>query len=139
MDFHYINTNEKFIKGAYKKWLRLNYAFTNGAKQRYGETLRHLKPGDLVFMYVSGKGIKAVGMVIKEWDGIEYREQIIPCPSSIINEYRIPVRWFIVIPDDFVPTSKVKEILGYTVRQTRERIEQNMGQALLRHILEKLD
>ena len=63
MDFHVINTNDKFVDGAYKKWLSYNYAFTNGAR-RYGETLRHLNPGDLVFMYVSGKGIKAVGNTV---------------------------------------------------------------------------
>ena len=80
-----------------------------------------------------------MGMVIKEWDGIEYHEQIIPCPSSVINEYRIPIRWFIVVPDDFVLLLKVKEILEYLVTQTRARIEHNLGQALLRYILQKLD
>ena len=90
-------------------------------------------------MYVSEKGVKAVGMVIKEWDGIKYHEQIIPCPSSVINEYRISVRWFITIPDDFVPPSKVRKILGYPVTQTRARIKHNLGQTLLRYILEKLD
>ena len=138
MDFHVINTNDKHAEGAYKKWLSYNYAFTNGAKQRYGETLRNLKPGDLVFMYVSGKGIKAVGMVIKEWDEVAYHEPIAPCPSAH-NEFRIPVRWFIVIPGGFVPTSKVREILGYPVTRTRARIKHNLGQTLLRHILEKLD
>ena len=138
MDFHYINTNDKLIEGAYKKWLRFNHAFTNGSKQRYGETLRSLNPGDVVFMYVSEKGVKAVGMVIKKWDGIEYREQMIPCKSATY-EYRIPVRWFIVIPDDFVPPSEVKEILGYPVTQTRARIKHNLGQTLLRYILQKLD
>ena len=139
MDFHIINTNDKLVEGSYRTWLSHDYAFTNGPKERYGETLRSLNPGDLVFMYVSGKGIKAVGMVIKEWDGIEYRELIVPCPSSVINEYRIPVRWFIVIPDDFVPSPKVKEILGYPVTQTRARIEHNLGQTLLRYILQKLE
>lgn len=78
-------------------------------------------------------------MVIKEWDGIEYREQIILFPSSATNEYRIPVRWFIVIPNDFVPPSKVKEIHGYRVTQTHACIEHNLGQTLLRCILQKLD
>ena len=66
MDFHIINTNDKLTEDGYKMWLSHDYAFTNGVKQRYGETLRHLSPGDLVFMYVSGKGIKTVGMVIKK-------------------------------------------------------------------------
>ena len=60
MDFHYINTNDKLAEGSYRTWLSHDYAFTNGPKERCGETLRGLIPGDSVSMYVSGKGIKAV-------------------------------------------------------------------------------
>lgn len=63
MQFHYINTNEAHRQyGAYKKWLNLGYGFTNG-ELKFGEKLGNFQPGDLVFMYVKGRGIKAVGMV----------------------------------------------------------------------------
>ena len=139
MDFHYINTNDGYNeKDTYKTWLNLGYAFTNG-QQRYGAKLGTLQPGDLVFMYVSGKGIKAVGMVIKEWDGIEYRQPIISS-STANNEFRIQVNWFIVPPDDFVPSSKVKEIMGYDFVQTCARInKRGAAEKLLRHMLQMLE
>ena len=46
--------------------LRLGYAFTSDDTV-YGKKLVRLHPGDIVFMYVSDKGVRAAGMVIKEW------------------------------------------------------------------------
>lgn len=67
MGFHYINTNAGNREGdTYKKWLRLGYAFTSGDTV-YGKKLARLHPGDIVFMYVSDKGVRVAGMVIKEW------------------------------------------------------------------------
>ena len=138
MDFHYINTNASNREGdTYKRWLRLGYAFTSGNKKRYGKKLAKLHPGDIVFMYVSDKGVRAVGMVIKEWDGIEYHEPIIPS-SPDRNEYRIQINWFIVPPDEFVSPSKVRELVGYDLVGTTARIISNRDGAekLLKHMLQ---
>lgn len=136
MKFHCINTNEggQDLEN-YKTWLSLGYAFTNGDKS-FGEKLRALKPGDLVFMFVSGKGIKAVGMVIEEWDGREYREPIIPIESTD-NEFRIRVNWFIVLTDGFFPAAKAQEIVGYAFWvQTRSEIrKREAANELLREML----
>ena len=141
MDFHYINTNEAYGRErAYKTWLNLGYAFTNG-QLKYGNKLGNMNPADLVFMYVKKKGIKAVGRVITEWDGIEYHEPIIPAPK-VDNEFRIQVNWFIVIPNGFVSPAKVKEILGYPFYSSGAcaRIKKkDKAENLLRHILRMLD
>lgn len=136
MKFHCINTNEGGRdRENYKTWLSLGYAFTNG-DESFGETLRALKPGDLVFMFVSGKGIKAVGMVIEEWDGREYREPIISSESTD-NEFRIRVNWFIVLTDGFFSAAKAKEIVGYAFWvQTRSEIrKRDAANELLREML----
>lgn len=147
MQFHYIMTNENdYEECAYKKWLKLGYGFTNGDR-KYGEKLEEFKPGDLVFMYVNDKdvktdmdtGIKAVGMVIKKWDGIEYKELMISSLHTK-NEYRIEINWFIVIPDGFVSPEEVRKILGYGLSQTTARINKvDERVRLLRCILEKLE
>lgn len=136
MQFHYINTNEKYRQsGAYKKWLNLGYSFTNG-ELKYGEMLGNFQPGDLVFMYVKEHGIKAVGMVTQEWDGVEYREPIIPCETN--NEFRIRTNWFSVLPDGFVSPSEINEILGYDLRPATARIKEDLADKLLRHFLQML-
>ena len=139
MNFHYINTNDGYHdEDTYKTWLNLGYAFTNG-ERLYGEKLGTFQPGDLVFMYVSGKGVKAVGMVIKEWDGIEYRQPIISS-STANNEFRIRIDWFIVPSDDFVSPSTVKEIMGYDFVQTCARInKRDAAEKLLRYMLRMLE
>lgn len=140
MQFHYINTNERFQeegRWAYKTWLNLGYGFTNGARQ-YGEKLGSFEPGDLVFMYVNKMGIKAVGMVIKPWDGIEFKQPIIPGGDNR-NEYRVQINWFIVLPDGFVSPSNVKDIIGYSLTGTTARINGIAGEKLLRHILAMLE
>ena len=139
MEFYFINTNESNREGEpYKKWLNLGYAFTSGDRQRFGKKLGNPDPGDLVFMYVSGKGIKAVGMVLKKWDGIEYHEPLIPSPPDR-NEFRLQINWFIVPQDRFVPRSKVKEILGYDLVGTSARINHDMAEKLLRYMLQMLE
>ena len=139
MKFHYINTNDGYQEqDTYKTWLNLGYAFTNG-ERLYGEKLGTFQPGDLVFMYVSSKGVKAVGMVIKEWDGIEYRQPIISS-STANNEFRIRIDWFIVPSDDFVSPSTVKEIMGYDFVQTCARInKRDAAEKLLRNMLQMLE
>ena len=137
MQFHYINTNEKYRQsGAYKKWLYLGYGFTNGELE-YGEKLGNFQPGDVVFMYVKKHGIKAVGMVIQKWDGIEYHEPIIP--SDTANEFRIRINWFSILPDGFISASKIKEILGYTFSAATGRIKPDLAEKLLRHFLTMLE
>lgn len=138
MQFHYINTNEAHRQyGAYKKWLNLGYGFTNG-ELKFGEKLGNFQPGDLVFMYVKGRGIKAVGMVMEEWDGVEYREPIIPSDTN--NEFRVRINWFCVLPDGFVSPSEIKEILGYGFSATTQRIKkQDLAEKLLRHFLQMLE
>lgn len=139
MVFYFVNTNESNREGEpYKKWLDLGYAFTSGDRQRFGKKLGNPDPGDLVFMYVSGKGIKAVGMVIKKWDEIEYHEPLIPSPPDK-NEFRLRIDWFIVPPDDFVPPSKVKEIIGYSLVGTSARINSDAAERLLQHMLQMLE
>ena len=61
MDFHYINTNDGYHeRDTYKIMAKSRLCLYHG-EQLYGAKLGTLQPGDLVFMYVSGKGIKAVG------------------------------------------------------------------------------
>ena len=138
MQFHYINTNEAHRQyGAYKKWLSLGYGFTNG-EMKFGKKLGNFQPGDLVFMYVKQRGIKAMGMVMEEWDGIEYHEPIIPSDTN--NEFRIRINWFSVLPDGFVSPSEIKEILGYGFSATTQRIKkQDLAEKLLRHFLRMLE
>ena len=138
MQFHYINTNERYRQsGAYKKWLNLGYGFTNG-ELKYGKILGNFQPGDLVFMYVKEYGIKAVGMVIQEWDGIEYREPMIQSDTN--NEFRVRINWFSVLPDGFVSPSEIKEILGYNLPAATARIKkQDLAEKLLRHFLQMLE
>ena len=138
MQFHYINTNEAHRQyGAYKKWLNLGYGFTNG-ELKYGKKLGNFQPGDLVFMYVKQRGIKAVGMVMQKWDGIEYLEPTIPSDTG--NEFRIRINWFGVLPDGFLSPSEIKEILGYTFSDATARInKQDKAEKLLRHFLQILE
>ncbi len=138
MQYHYINTNEQYSQpGAHKKWLNLGYGFTNG-ELKYGKKLGKFQPGDVVFMYVKKHGIKAVGMVMQEWDGIEYHEPMIP--SDTANEFRIRINWFSVLSDGFVSPSEIKAILGYGFSATTQRIKkQDFAEKLLRHFLQMLE
>jgi hypothetical protein len=136
MQFHWINSNEKYHEGAYRKWIAHGFGFTHG-DSIYGRKLEVFQPGDLVFMYVDDMGIKTVGTVIKEWDGIEYHEPIIPS-SGVNNEYRIEIKWFIVL-DDFVSPKEVEEILGYPLIGTTARInKRDEREDLFQYILQKL-
>lgn len=134
MNFYWLNSNENRYEGGYRKWLAHGFGFTFGSV-----TPKKLEPGDLVFMYVNKKGVKAVGMVMNHWDGVAYNQPLIPQNQADHAEYRIEINWFIVL-DDCVPHKEAMEILDWHTRsEAIASIECDKGEKLLRCILKKLE
>ncbi len=136
MEFHWINSNEKHYKGAYKRWLRNGFAATYGSLEPYGKLLKDFNPGDILFMYVKRTGIMAVGKVMEKWNG---RTHFNPDPdqrTEVKHKYRIPVRWEIILPEgDCVPYDEALHILEKgNIQRTTAHLNRELGEKLYNHI-----
>jgi len=89
---------------------------------RFGEKLEGIKPGDVVFHWVDGQGVRAEGRVTGYWDGSEVNENERVYPAH--REYHLPTRWLVVLEeDDAIDSTELEEITGRThPRGTRQKI-----------------
>ena len=102
MDYFYINTNQSNAPDQYPVWLDNNMGFVHGEK--WGKQLDNLSPGDTCLMYIDKQGVKAVGEVLNNRDKTPYRKHMIRRKERLdANEYRIDVRWYLVLPEPITP------------------------------------
>lgn len=120
MEYYYINTEVKNLEtNPYTTWVKEKSAFVSG--QEYGVKLGKLNPGDICFMYESGRGVVAVGRVTRAWDGQLSDPPLIY--SSIQGpEYRIGVEWFLAFPEHPIAPPILREIVGWVSPQAIQRI-----------------
>ena len=129
MNYYYINTDTDALGySPHAKWLKYNRAFTSGEGQsgyyKYGErVLGTLRPGDMLFMYVSRCGVVAAGWVCEFWDRRAYRaKDRLVYQDTIYTEYRIGVDWRLKIVGNPMRPADLREIIGWTPIRTLQRI-----------------
>ena len=102
MNYYSINTNAKEMGySPHEDWIRLSHAFVSDEPEdrTYVEKLEKFEPKDILFMYVNGSGIIAVGEVLKPCDGRQYTSDDRWIQKYALPEYqhytesRIPVKW----------------------------------------------
>lgn len=123
-DYYFINSNRDTFSDddtvgteVYEHGVTVTYG-----PPRFGEKLEGIEPGDVIFHWVDGQGVRAEGRVTGYWDGAEVNndERV----YSGHREYHLPTRWLVVLDeDDAVTSSELDEIAGRThPRGTRQKI-----------------
>jgi len=96
---------------------------------RFGEKLEGIEPGDVIFHWVNGQGVRAEGRVTGYWDGDEAQDEECIYPNSSVfpdqREYHLPTRWLVVLEeDDAISAAELDEITGRgNPRGTRQQID----------------
>lgn len=112
---HWIfNTNEKYCPGAYEGMFERQviaiYGYENG-----GANLEGASPGQKVFAYVNGQGIRALGEIgdklVKEGTGIFLDEDGVQLPK----EYHLSVNWKVVLSADQAVSNSESSAMGYSL------------------------
>lgn len=129
---HYVNTNAQYVSGDGTKIYSNGVVATYG-DERFGESLRELKPGDGVVSYVSDSSVKydggarAFGVVQAPWSGSR-----VPAEENLYNpgeeksrEYHVPVRWLGVLGER--STVSPEDIRTITGRKTPQRTLETPG------------
>jgi HNH endonuclease len=75
-------------------WFKHNMGFSANGRERYGEPLAKMKVGETVLMHQIGRGYVGVGRVKEEWNGREYRRNLV-YKDCDFEEYRIKIDWHI--------------------------------------------
>ena len=130
MNYFYINTDTSALGySPHAEWIKYDRAFTSGdalgGYHKYGErVLGALNPGDMLFMYVRGRGVVAAGWVCEFWDRCGYRgKNRLVYRETEYTEYRIGVDWCIKVAYNPIRPSDLREIIGWTPRRTLQRIK----------------
>ena len=130
MNYFYINTDTAALGySPHAQWIKHDRAFTSGDAQdgdhKYGErVLGTLSPGDMLFMYVSRRGVVAAGWVCEFWDRCGYKgKDRLVYRDTEYTEYRIGVDWCLKIIYDPVRPSDLREVVGWTPIPTLQRIK----------------
>ena len=121
MNYYYINTDTAALGySPHVEWIKHDRAFTSGdapdSYYKYGErVLGILTPGDMLFMYVSRRGVVAAGWVCEFWDRCAYggRDRLVYRDTGC-TEYRIGVDWCLKVVHNPVRPSDLREIIGWT-------------------------
>ena len=122
---HYVNTNAQHVPGDGSTIYGSGVVATYG-DQKFGETLRDLKPGDGVISYVSTSyvdydgGARAFGVVQAPWSGkpVESCERVYP-GNNDVDEYHVPIKWLGVLSE--TATVSTEDIRTITGRKTPQR------------------
>lgn len=112
-NYYFINSNrENFDDNAedgtrvYEHGVTVTYG-----PESFGEKLKSIEPGDVIFHWVDDVGVRAEGRVTGYWDGQEVNEEERVYPAH--TEYHLPTRWLVVLSeDDAITASEVKNITG---------------------------
>ena len=155
MKFYTINTdanNKHLGYSPHAKWIKYGYAFTSSftsdsykeyaldiqGYKKYGvDKLGKLKPGDILFMYVSGIGVVAAGRVTDCWQGSSYKgSDRLVYQHTACFEYRIPVDWYLPIVNHAVSHEEFNKIrrkntIPITVLWS---IDEDVGKQLLKTV-----
>ena len=128
--YYYINTDTAALGySPHAQWIKYDRAFTSGdapdSYYKYGKrVLGILTPGDMLFMYVSRRGVVAAGWVCEFWDRCAYRgRDRLVYRDTEYTEYRIGVDWCLKVIYDPVRPSDLREIVGWTPIPTLQRIK----------------
>ena len=112
---HWIfNTNETHAPGAYQRMFDRGviaiYGYQNG-----GENLKGASSGDMVFAYVNGHGIRAIGEVIdpavRPGSGIFLDDNGNQNP----DEYHVSVSWKVILPQKTALSKSEASNIGYSL------------------------
>ena len=133
MNYYYINTDTDALGySPHEAWIEHGHAFTSdeAGDDTYGKKLLRLEPDDILFMYVSGSGVVAVGNVSEHWDGIAYEgnDRLI---HEEYTESRIRVDWVLTFVDNPIRPAKLRDIVGWTPVQTFQGMAPKPGKDLL--------
>jgi len=82
--------------------------------ERFGEQLAKIDQGDWIFSYRSeGVGIRAVGIALDDAtaEPVDQEDRVIVPLDSEIEEYHVPVRWKIVLPEQNAITPEEVEAI----------------------------
>ena len=128
MSYYYINTDTAALGySPHAKWIKYDRAFTSGdapdSYHKYGEcVLGLLTPGDMLFMYVSRRGVVAAGWVCEFWDRCAYRgsDRFIYYETAY-TEYRIGVDWCFRVLANPIGAKELRRILDWLPRGWRWR------------------
>lgn len=130
MNYYYINTDTAALGySPHVEWIKYDRAFTSGdaldGYHKYGErVLGALSPGDMLFMYVSRRGVVAAGWVCEFWDRCAYRgSDRLVYRDTAYAEYRIGVDWCAKVVHNPVRPTELREIIGWTPISTQQRIK----------------
>ena len=97
MNYYLYNTcrKDKVEHTPFDKLIDGDFAATSGPYERYGRTLRKLRPSDTLLMYENRTGVVAVGTVQRHWDGKTYhaKDFLYFDRTEETWEYRIAVKW----------------------------------------------
>lgn len=119
MNYYIINTDANSLGfSPHDVWIEQGLALTGGSIY-YGRQLGRLEPDDICFMYVSKRGIVAVGRVLERWNGKACSP---PLVYSEDKEYRIRVMWFLDLRYRPVGLDEVRDIIGIIPPRTLHRI-----------------
>lgn len=122
--YFFINSNAKYSDDPMISdlWFEKNIAITNGDRY-YGELLGQFNPGDVLLLYVSGKGVCGIGKVKEKWDRKTYRKG--QFSISEFPEYRIQVDWFKDLRKNPISHKYLKTKIGWFPRETVKRIKKD--------------
>ena len=119
MNYFFYNTDAKSLVGPprFNKLIDQDLGATSGPR-RFGEQLSQLAHRDILLMYEDGKGVVAVGSVLKPWDGKSHKIPLYYKAGDEWGEaeYRIEVDWFRDLSKKPIGVAEIKKRLGYTPR-----------------------
>jgi hypothetical protein len=136
---HWIfNTNETYARGAYQRMFERQiiaiYGYENG-----GANLEGALPGQKVFAYVNGQGIRALGEIsdseVREGAGIFLDENGVQQPK----EYHLPISWKVILSDDQAVRNSEASAMGYSlpVRSVFARLHRGRLASQLESLVKK--
>lgn len=111
MRYFIFNTNENNAPGQYLVWLENNLGFEHAYPDE-NKDINKLAPGDICLMYINEQGVKAIGEVLDYRDTTPHSEHMIQrSVRSDRDEYRIPVNWFLILPEP-ISHAELKKTYG---------------------------
>ena len=122
MKYYYINTNTKEMGcSPHQIWFKEGHAFVSDSPgdKTHVRKLKKLKPGDILFMYVSKRSVvMAAGKVCKPCDGCQYTgdkrwiQKYTKEEYKHYSESRIPVHWCWTFENNPIEKEDLKKLFG---------------------------
>lgn len=122
-NYHWVNTNSGRLPDGDPgtEIYAHNVVATFGQYDEFGHHLENLSQGDAVFSYQNGVGVRAIGLVVGDFDEkpVEPSNMIFHSADSDANEYHVPVRWQVVLDEEAAVThGEVEQITGQPLHGT---------------------